>query len=137
MNPEVKEAWCQALESGEYRQGEGYLRLVTPAKGSERTPGYCCLGVLCELALKAGIITAEHLDADDPGRHTVVQYGEGWDGSCAVLPNVVRDWAGLGSNRTPALVTVTVGDEETQLSRLNDSGEYDFPAIAQVIRECL
>jgi hypothetical protein len=40
MNPEWKEKWVEALESGEYEQGQGCLN------GSGK---FCCLGVLCDL----------------------------------------------------------------------------------------
>lgn len=38
MDPKIKEAWCQALESGEYKQGQERLK----------SPGnkFCCLGVI-------------------------------------------------------------------------------------------
>lgn len=41
MNPEVKEKWTAALDSGEFTQGTGRLQNL---KGD-----FCCLGVLCEL----------------------------------------------------------------------------------------
>ncbi len=41
LNPGVKQAWLQALRSGEYKRAQGQLR-----KYSE----HCCLGVLCEVA---------------------------------------------------------------------------------------
>jgi len=43
MRPEAKEAWIKALRSGEYEQGECYL------KQTNGKPKYCCLGVLCEI----------------------------------------------------------------------------------------
>lgn len=41
MNQKIAERWADALRSGQYEQGSGYLHKVD---GS-----YCCLGVLCEL----------------------------------------------------------------------------------------
>ncbi len=38
LQPEIKEAWCQALRSGRYRQGGGQLHC---SNGT-----HCCLGVL-------------------------------------------------------------------------------------------
>ena len=46
MHQEVKQQWVTALRSGEYAQGNGHLR-----KDDE----YCCLGVLCDIAVKAAV----------------------------------------------------------------------------------
>jgi len=47
MNPEIKQAWIDALTSGEYEQGKGSLL--------DNEGHYCCLGVLCDLALQEGV----------------------------------------------------------------------------------
>lgn len=39
---ENRRLWVEALRSGEYKQGQGYLR--------SHDDHYCCLGVLCDLA---------------------------------------------------------------------------------------
>lgn len=41
MKKDLKDRWCDALESGEYKQGTGALR--------RRNGEYCCLGVLCDI----------------------------------------------------------------------------------------
>jgi hypothetical protein len=41
LDPELKKKWVEALRSGKYRQGYGYLRYVTDE--------FCCLGVLCDI----------------------------------------------------------------------------------------
>jgi hypothetical protein len=41
MNPELKAKWVEALRSGKYEQGEGFLR------AHDET--YCCLGVLYDV----------------------------------------------------------------------------------------
>jgi len=41
MNKDIAKKWVDALRSGEYKQGKGYLK---NAAGE-----YCCLGVLCEV----------------------------------------------------------------------------------------
>lgn len=46
MKVNLKTAWVEALRSGEYNQGRGRLH----SRGN-----YCCLGVLCEVAIKQGI----------------------------------------------------------------------------------
>lgn len=45
---EVYELWLKALRSGEYQQTTGRLRKSGP------DAGFCCLGVLCDLARKDG-----------------------------------------------------------------------------------
>lgn len=41
MDPELKSKWVDALRSGKYKQGRGYLC---------RDDAYCCLGVLCDIS---------------------------------------------------------------------------------------
>ena len=48
MVPEIKVQWVKALRSGKYEQGEGILR-------SKADNTYCCLGVLCDLRIQAGV----------------------------------------------------------------------------------
>lgn len=51
MNSEMKERWVYALRSGVYPQTHGRLRRVKPSSFGEVEvqPGFCCLGVLCDL----------------------------------------------------------------------------------------
>lgn len=56
---EVYHLWVQALRSGKYEQATGQLRTVEyDYTGDEikikRATGFCCLGVLCDLAVKDG-----------------------------------------------------------------------------------
>lgn len=44
--------WLEALESGRYKQAQGQLR---EAKMDKKSYGYCCLGVLSNLAAKDGV----------------------------------------------------------------------------------
>ena len=46
---EVLRLWVKALRSGEYRQGQGFLRETIQGKSH-----FCCLGVLADLAKKDG-----------------------------------------------------------------------------------
>lgn len=50
INTDLIIDWVSALRSGEYQQASGRLR--TPQ-------GWCCLGVLTDLAIKKGLIDAE------------------------------------------------------------------------------
>jgi hypothetical protein len=88
MNPEVKAMWLTDLRSGEFTQGKGALR----TEDGE----YCCLGVLCELGAREGIIPpAELRGANDEGECRGYWYGTGDKATTAVLPQAVQDWAGL------------------------------------------
>jgi hypothetical protein len=73
MKPEITRRWIEALRSGEYEQGRGFLKL---------DGRYCCLGVLCDLAAKDGAFewAGEPLHAD-------------------TLPRPVAEWADAGSQQ--------------------------------------
>lgn len=86
MNPEIKAEWIAALRSGDYTQGAFVLR---SAKDE-----YCCLGVLCELAVKHEVIAPAVPYESAAGEY---KYGDGEDWSTATLPKSVQDWAGLDS----------------------------------------
>jgi hypothetical protein len=79
MNPEVKAQWTAALRSGEYAQGRSQL-----SKNGE----YCCLGVLCDLAVKAEVIPA-------PVRSDDMDDVYGTEGNDLYLPAEVMEWAGI------------------------------------------
>jgi len=92
MKPEVKERWIAALRSGDYQQTQGAL-VRTGDHG-----GYCCLGVLCQLAVEDGVIPPKSImsagSLNDP---TDVDYYYGNDESRSsnYLPTAVIEWAGL------------------------------------------
>src|SRR5579859_4351947 len=85
MNQEIKARWTAVLRSGEYQQGTGHL-----SKGGK----LCCLGVLCELAVKDGVITSAIPYPDDNEPYT----GYGKYLAELVLPAEVAAWAALESN---------------------------------------
>lgn len=140
MNPEVKELWCTALESGDYPQTEGFLRVTEnhDEEDDAPVPGYCCLGVLCELAVQAGVIPPGAEELGEGGRLTRVTYGKPrGDQSDYRLPAAVVRWAGLGhvpNSKSPAIPDRN-GDMNA-LANMNDS-DYKFPEIARLIREAL
>ena len=49
MNKELKKKWVEALRSGDYKQTKGYLQVTDPGLCIYPV-GFCCLGVLCEVA---------------------------------------------------------------------------------------
>jgi hypothetical protein len=131
MKTEVKELWLAALRSGDYEQTTGALHRRAGRcsdTGDYAPPGYCCLGVLCDLAVKAGV------DVD------VRSHPDGYtffDNSSGALPMAVKKWAGLGSRNPHALYTDGEGDKmESDLIELNDSG-VGFGRIADAIESSL
>lgn len=118
MNEEIKAQWVAALRSGDYRQGTGFLRY----KGA-----FCCLGVLCDLAVKAGTGVNVQLGTSfNPDAYR-------FDGKSAHLPDRVQEWAGVESTDPE----VNGGEVYPMtLSELNDNGT-PFAAIADLIEDQL
>jgi hypothetical protein len=124
MDVAVKELWVSALRSGEYVQGYGQLRTSDNK--------YCCLGVLCELASKQGIIPEASLKGIIPEASLTDRYWYAVEAS--YLPDRVQEWAGL-SDQNPQVANadgVTSG-----LGNHNDSGSHDFDSIADMIEASL
>lgn len=126
MDQRVKNLWVNALRSGDFEQGQGNLR---------KDGKFCCLGVLCELAVNEGIIP--------PGQqNTAPGFGDGYvyGGDMNYLNPGVIQWAGL-DYKNP---TVEVPDSEIAtgvegkvgLAVVNDAGK-DFNFIANLIEEQL
>ena len=124
MDPGVKAQWVTALRSGEYKQGRGTLHSIEP-DGSGMPDTYCCLGVLCELAVKAGVIPPS------------VPQGSrsAYDGMTGILSASVQSWAGFTVGRGDPYVT----EEGTavRLSYVNDGELASFETIARLIEESL
>lgn len=132
MNPEVKTEWLRALSSGEYVQAVGSLHEV----GTEGDDRYCCLGVLCELAVKAGVTKRRtEVNPTDPwGRKMEYGYGNAKDMDTCYLPDEVLKWSGLGS-RTGVLPEGTNARfDHHSLANANDVGK-SFEDIADLIEE--
>lgn len=130
MDQRVKTLWVTALRSGEYEQGRHTLR-----KGDQ----FCCLGVLCDLAVKEGVIPAPvaGLSVDD---RQVWTYGE----ADTLLPHEVVAWAQLfQSDPVVTWPTSDWGYTKIGLSGVNDyhgeSGDHPgtFEVIAGLIEDQL
>lgn len=128
MKQEIKDDWINALTNGEYSQGSGELRT--------NNDEYCCLGVLSDRAVKAGIAQWEWqasigwvIVPTDPELRKIPGENE----SGAILPPFIRDWAGLDSCNT----MVVYDDLNLPLSSANDSKQLPFTTIAELIRDCL
>jgi hypothetical protein len=131
MNPEIKTRWVAALRSGDYAQGSGVL--YNPDQNQ-----YCCLGVLCDLAVRDGIarrddagLSAVYRDIDRPS-----------DASFEHLPQAVARWAGLPNTDPDVTHAKDYGyggglrDTPNSLSSWNDSGT-PFAVIADLIEDQL
>ena len=116
-------AWLEALRGQsevKYKQGTGALREV---QGGKKKDTFCCLGVLCDLAVKAGVVGQEDPEARDSNLYS---YG----GETGLLPQEVMDWAGMRG---------TSGEFEEdgatiELTVINDHGA-SFKKIADVIEK--
>lgn len=119
MKEQVKKKWVKALRSGKFSQTQGTLKDES---------GYCCLGVLCELAVQEGVIKAGRADAT--GYYT---YGRN---SQDLLPPTVQRWAGIKSEN-PDVKFIDDGESiNVSLSAVNDNG-VEFDKIADLIEENL
>lgn len=118
MNQTVKQKWVDALRSGNYEQGRNALR----SSNNE----YCCLGVLCDLAVKEGVAQERLLTYGSVSNYY-------YDGANALLPGSVIKWAGLDY---PA-VSVVYNDKPVWLNALNDAKGLTFDEIADLIEEQL
>lgn len=126
MNPQIRDQWVANLNSGEYEQGKGSLTRISP-DGTEKN---CCLGVLCEMAVKAGIVYRTNTSAGG-----TVSYGTDYiDESDGYPPQAVVEWAGLDSFSP----TLTVDGVQQNASNLNDrTDNLTFPQIAALIADQL
>lgn len=141
MKPEIKKLWVEALRSGRYQQTKDVLH-------NRQDNSFCCLGVLCDLALNAGAVEKKVDHVLTSEEHCAL---EGlpvfaYDGACQVLPKSVTEWAGLDS----AAPEVTIFEEswvpedplcdevpaDQPLTDMNDDG-MTFPQIADMIEEFL
>jgi hypothetical protein len=132
MNPEIKERWVARLESGKDAQTTGYLA---------NNNGFCCLGVLCEIAVEDGIVIKRTVDEAD-GEQNYISKVDEEDASGSELPNAVSVWAGLTTDdKYNPRVQIPYGlDGELSyfhLSELNDDLSMTFPEIAKIIKEHL
>lgn len=127
MNADKIKMWTEALRSGDYSQARNALRVDGPDDENE-TAGFCCLGVACDLALKDGV-PIEAVDVGyRPMNNTNVYSG--------ALPPEVIEWLGLTDDQRGESGDFRVKygvDESDYLAGINDSGDYTFAEIADII----
>lgn len=117
MKRDIAIEWVKALRSGKYNQIQGCLR---------NDKGFCCLGVLSELAVDAGIIEEAKKDKLS-GIYTYETVGT------MVLLHKVRNWAGM--KFAAGSTTNQDGEmEDISLSEMNDNGKT-FLEIADFIEK--
>lgn len=108
--------WIAALRSGEYKQGREML-----SDGDS----YCCLGVLCEIAIQHGV-----------GIEKVARLGERvrYNGELSVAPKEAVKWVGLHAKngKVNSKLTDSRLHGGGELSAANDRGAT-FAEIADFI----
>jgi hypothetical protein len=110
MNQDIKDKWVAALRSGEYKQGKRKLR---------NKDKFCCLGVLCD-------VYSKEKGVEWSKENTYFGFSE-------ILPKIVADWSGL-QDSDPKLSDKSVYPySKVELSYLNDSYNFNFFEIANLI----
>lgn len=134
MIQKLRDEWVRRLESGEYQQGKSWLRTLDGK--------YCCLGILCEMAVEDSIVTRELVPShvSTPARYRYeskpgtylnsdISRISPHAGSDNVLPIGVVKWAYVDD------VTPSVFHDNMlwSLTSLNDNGVH-FSIIASYIK---
>lgn len=126
MKKEIMEEWVQALRYGNYKQGRDLL--------CDKNDNYCCLGVLCDIAERKGIV-----ESHKPAGNYPTQFGE--NRNDGLLPKEVMEWSGISNEdglfTTKFKVTSSAGipTETNAIVVMNDSGQYDFNQLADIIEK--
>jgi len=107
-------AWVKALRSGDYQQTTGKLKGLRDGDFPPNTPpGYCCLGVLCDISTEGKWEGFSYVNVrwDD--------IAEEWDADIDF--EVFEQWTGLSEEAKNALI------------HFNDEDKFDFNQIADAI----
>jgi hypothetical protein len=152
MDEKLKAKWVKALRSGKYKQAKDYLKTEIEVfddesgETSRNEIGYCCLGVLCEIApgIKWSgnhyVITQKKLAKVFPDQKDEEIENYDWERSGdqvvitgEALPAPLYKHFGMDK-------TVTYHgdrlDVHSKLTRMNDQGE-SFEKIADYIEKVL
>jgi hypothetical protein len=123
MKPEIKKLWIEALLSGNYEQGQGFL-CRNAGNGSTE---WCCLGVLTDLAIKNGVDIDCETSNYDPDAYS-------FDSESGMLPLSVMEWAGLETGNGEYVVNhlFDEGPLHESLAEDNDCG-HTFEQLAATI----
>ena len=129
-NKQIIRKWVDELRSGKWKQGDGRLATGPDYFAESKEVRYCCLGVLCEMAVESGIIS--RFSTHSRG----YAYGKSeMDSRICLLPVAVIDWAGFsedegGLNDDPMIECPD--RSPIRCSAANDHGAT-FPEIASMI----
>lgn len=137
----VKDQWVKDLRSGEFEQGSNNLRRTV-----DEGEYYCCLGVLCQQAVRAGAIPAPelhdrgvyaYLDDEYDGDNRVT--GESFNQECS-LPRKVAEWAGLPLEKDGMGEDVVILPRNGEMGEVtaigaNDGMSLTFVQIADLIEQ--
>ena len=146
MDQAIKAEWIRRLREEGRKQTTGHLR--------NEAGGQCCLDVLCEMAVEAGVIGAPSLDKD-LGTYTYRYEREDFDQpgvEAECLPPPVVEWAGVPDSNpdvefdnpryegpdpeNPNEAFDVYGEPARSndcLAEINDTWQFTFPQIAQII----
>lgn len=139
MEHVTPQQWADALESGEYEQVVGAL--VNP-----RDKRYCCLGVLSDLAIKAGYDRARWGENLSGQNCLLIRTGLDSDGTPLIAGDIIEEaddgevWVEEVDGQVPQemaewlnIDTNPVLDGVAAITR-NDSHQESFTKIAEAIR---
>jgi hypothetical protein len=133
MNPEIKSKWIAALRSGQYEQARGGLQriLYRDNETGHIDCGFCCLGVLCDLAAQEDVCywDKHEVATVEPDGRVLTEPD--------ALPVQVMEWAGLGQADPEVPYKISRLQYSERISRLNDCCKLDFNQIADIIEENL
>lgn len=136
MHDEIKAAFIARLRSGQDEQTHGCLNRTAPGtcrlgnNPDEIHPaGLCCLGVLSEQAVAAGIVVRVTDEVTHPGQIGYKLPGEPASAAqWGILHVAVVSWAGLNS----ADPIIRYGTDDQTMAGLNDELRLSFVAIADL-----
>lgn len=121
MKPDIKRRLLEALRSGDYPQTTHALR---------KDDGFCCLGVLCELAVIDGILSPPLFEKPElSAGYRYRSAANPKDSSVSILPDAVSMWAEISARGD---FYDEDGKTPTSLAERNDGG-YTFPKIADLV----
>lgn len=128
MRSDIAQRWAEELRSGKYAQGRARLR-KKPPRGPEQ---FCCLGVLCEIAVADGVIEPGSPSGPRADGSLCWMYGKSPE--MAYLPREVVKWAKMDSDQglVGAQAALLPGEQPT-LADMNDLAGADFEKIADFI----
>lgn len=119
----LQKKWIEALEGGQYEQGQGLLRLEKiqyKENSCEIKNEFCCLGVLCDLDGITWDCDWDSADLSQTGR-VVQKYNAGNHGRYTI-DGLLREKVGLNS------------DDLSKVISMNDAGR-SFKSIAKTLRK--